>query len=221
MVHLTRHGLEFSGSENALDSLRQTFEREHCVQLKGFLGGELLPLILPAIERAQYHPAHYDQVGSELLMDPNPALEVLFFFFNDQRLFELVQAITGCGRIGFFQGRVYRLDPNPQHTFDWHNDLNQASRMLAMSLNLTVNGFQGGSLQIREVATGKIIREVANTGLGDAVLFRLSGDLEHRVTPLEGETPRISYAGWYQSEPDFHAALRQLRGELVSPANRA
>jgi hypothetical protein len=221
MIRLTRHGLEFSGSENDLDSLRRTFEREHCLLLKGFLGGELVPLILPAIERAQYHPAHYDQVGSELLMEPNAALEALSFFFNDQKLFELVQSITCCGRIGFFRGRVYRLDPNPHHTFDWHNDLNKASRMLAMSLNLTAKGFQGGLLQIREAATGKMIREVANTGFGDAVLFRLSADLEHRVTPVEGQTPRISYAGWYQSEPDFHAALRQLRGEMGSPGNRA
>jgi hypothetical protein len=216
MIRLTRSGMAFVGSQADVDSLRHIFEREHCLLLRGFLGGDLVPLVLPLLKRAQFSPAHYEHVGSELLMEPNAALEILTFLSNDQKLFDLVETITRCQRISSFYGRVYKLAPNPDHTFDWHDDLHEPSRLLAMSLNLSTDQFRGGLLQIREVASGNIIHEVANTGFGDAVMFRLTRDLEHRVTPVDGDTPKISYAGWFKTQPNIYSSLRQLRDQRAS-----
>jgi hypothetical protein len=38
---------------------------------------------------------------------------------------------------------------------------------------------------------------VNNTGFGDAILFRISKDLEHRVTEVVGEVAKTAYAGWF------------------------
>jgi hypothetical protein len=57
---------------------------------------------------------------------------------------------------------------------------------------------------------------VANTGAGDAVLFRIAERLEHRVTSLRGDVPRTAYAGWFLREPRFADVLKERIGR---PAN--
>jgi hypothetical protein len=179
--------------------LRRRFETEHYLQLKGFLHPDVISLILPFLARAEYAPAQYKHVGSELRMEPNAAFDTLSFLANDAKLLALVRKITGCDAIAIFQGRVYRLIPDPLHTFEWHDDLHESSRLVAISINLSEGKFRGGVFQIREVGSGKITGEVANAGLGDAVLFSISKDLQHRVTGVEGDTPRTSFSGWFKS----------------------
>jgi hypothetical protein len=72
-----------------------------------------------------------------------------------------------------------------------------------MSVNLGRQIYSGGVLQIRESESGRIVHEVANTGFGDAVVFRLSHGLKHRVTDVQGGVPREAFAGWFKSEPEF------------------
>lgn len=218
MIQMTRRGLAVTGKDADLKSLRKNFDRQHCLLLKDFLHPEVVSLILPFLQRAEYLPAQYKHVGSELRMEPNLALDTLSFLANDAKLFGLVQMITGCGSIGCFQGRVYRLIPNPQHNFDWHDDLHEPSRLITMSVNLSEGMFRGGVLQIREVSSEEIISEVANTGFGDAVLFRISESLLHRVTGIEGDMPRTSFTGWFKSEPGIHPHARKLDAETFAEA---
>lgn len=216
MIHMTRQGLAFTGTDADVESLRRTFGRHHHLLLKDFLDPEVISLILPLLERAKYCPAEYEGVGSELLMDRNLAVDALSFLTNDARLFSIVQTITGCGSIGSFQGRIYKFVPDPQHVFDWHNDLREHTRMIALSINLSAGTYRGGLLQIREVSSGKIVAEVANTGFGNAVLFRVSRDLEHRVTGLEGDAARTSFAGWFKSEPGLYSDFARLRADSAA-----
>jgi len=215
MIQLTRQGLNFTGVEKDLDSLRREFDRRNCLLLENFLHPEVVSLLLPMIGTATFHLEHHDHVGSELQMEPNVALEFLSFLTNDLKLFDLVQKITSCSRVGCFQGRIYKLIPDPTHILDWHNDFNEPGRLIAMSLNLSTAPFRGGVLQIREVRGGRIVSEVANTGFGNAVIFRISRGLEHQVTQLQGDAPRVSFAGWFRSDPDIRTCWRQLRGDMA------
>jgi Rps23 Pro-64 3,4-dihydroxylase Tpa1-like proline 4-hydroxylase len=79
-----------------------------------------------------------------------------------------------------------------------------------MSLNLSPEPFEGGALQIRETDSKKILFEIANTGLGNAVVFRVDPRLEHRVSPVAGKVPRTAFAGWFfAGECDFHTIVRE------------
>jgi len=216
VIQLTRQGLVFSGMDADLELLRQSFERQYYLLLKDFLHPEITSLILPFLKRAEYFPAQYTHVGSELRMEPNLASDTLSFLCNDSKLFRLVQTITGCGSIGCFQGRVYKLIPDPYHNFDWHDDLSDPSRLTTMSINLSEGRFRGGVLQIRESHSGKIISEVANTDFGSAVLFRISENFEHRVTGIEGDMPRTSFTGWFKSGPGFHFSAKQLQSDTTA-----
>jgi hypothetical protein len=43
----------------------------------------------------------------------------------------------------------------------------------------------------------KLSAQVNNTGFGDVLLFRISKDLEHRVTPIMEGVPKTACAGWF------------------------
>jgi hypothetical protein len=60
--------------------------------------------------------------------------------------------------------------------------------------------------------TKEILHEVHNNGLGDALLFRVSPELEHRVQGVEGDVPKTALAGWFVSGTTFH----QGAGERVN-----
>jgi hypothetical protein len=69
-----------------------------------------------------------------------------------------------------------------------------------MSVNLSPEIYGGGTLQLRNAHTRRVLREVANTGPGDAILFQIAPDLQHPVTAVTGAVPKSAFAGWFQSE---------------------
>lgn len=56
----------------------------------------------------------------------------------------------------------------------------------------------------------EILREVHNTGFGDALLFRISEKLTHRVQDVTGDNPKIAFAGWFLQGEDFLRNLREF-----------
>ena len=54
-----------------------------------------------------------------------------------------------------------------------------------------------------------IMQEIHNTGFGDALLFRISKQLKHRVQEVKGEIPKTAFAGWFLEIEDFLPNLRK------------
>ena len=81
------------------------------------------------------------------------------------------------------------------------------NRLVALSVNLTSERYEGGELQIRDAASGEVTAEVGRTAVGDAVIFRIAERLRHRVSPVRGDVPRIAFAGWFKSAPSFRLVL--------------
>ncbi len=213
MIQLTRVGTTFSGSPEDLDRLRSEFDRQHWIRLSKLLDPELLQLILHRIEQADFLQRTHKGVGVEVCMADKITWGLLHFVSNDPKLFQIIQEITRCGPIGCFDGRVYRMVPGEGHYDSWHDDLGN-NRLMALSINMSAGVYTGGVLEMRDVESGRIIAEVANTGLGDGILFRLSERLEHRVTQVVGTVPKTAFAGWFRSQPDFHGILRERRSSL-------
>ena len=184
-----------------VERLRDEFERDHHVKLPGFLGAGLLDRVRRYIDEGEFSTRVHEGIGTELSLKQGKSPRLLLFLTNDPELFEVVRAITGCDRIGLFNGRIYRMLPSPEHTDSWHDDLD-GKRLIAMSINLSQNPYSGGILELRNEDSREILSHVENTGLGDAVLFRLAAGLKHRVTPVTGRVPRTAYAGWFEAGPD-------------------
>lgn len=208
MIQVTRQGTEFSSSAEALEGLRAQFERRHYFLLPGLVEPGLLALIQRQIDRGEFRERVHERIDSnkELCLTANPGVGALLFLMNDAKLFQIIQDVTRCDRIRSFEGRVYRVNPSAGHHDAWHNDIGE-DRLVAMSINLSREVYSGGVLQIRERESEEIVSEVTNVGPGDAVVFRLSGDFQHRITQVEGSASKTAFAGWFRAQPDSLSLL--------------
>jgi len=209
-IQVTRAGIVFSASAEALGQLRLQFERQHYVRLAQLLEPGLLDFLQAQIDQGKFYERVHAGIKSnkELCMAGNNAFGALLLLMNDEKLFELVRDVTQCERIRCFEGRVYRVIPRRGHHDSWHNDLGD-DRLIGMSINLSREAYRGGILQIRDQDSQRIISEVDNLGIGDAIVFRLSRSLQHRITDVEGEVPKTAFAGWFRAQPDFPSLIKE------------
>ena len=145
-------------SREEVARLRAAFAERHTFKLPGLLGPELFAEISAGVADAEFEPTHHEHfqfghaeaeedVGfvEAVMKDDQPAILLLRFLINDARLFELVQEITGCERIGRFDGRVYRMEPSAYS--GWHDDIGD-NRLVAMSLNLSTAPYEIGRAHV-------------------------------------------------------------------------
>jgi hypothetical protein len=200
MLQLNRKGLVLHGQ---LDVLYERFVTNHCVVLEKLLEPALLEEVQRRIARALWRGTTYDDVGTELTLDDPATIHILLFLLNRPEFLDAVRKITGCAEINYFHGRVYRLAAGPQSQLSWHTDIDPEpqgeQRHVGLSINLSTDVYGGGTFELREVLTRKPLAQINNTGFGDALLFRVSNDLEHRVTEVIDEVAKIACAGWFRT----------------------
>jgi len=207
MLQLTRSALVCTESPESLAEMRRCFDRSHALRLPRLFHPDLLDFVQRAVRTARFVDRADEGLTLEQCMDPNPMLGMLYLIANDGRLFDVIRRVTGCGPIGSFIGRVYLRLAAAGHYDRWHSDVN-GRRLIGMSVNLTEREFEGGRFELRQTDSDRVEWAVANTGPGDAVLFRIADGLQHRVTAVEGHVARVAFAGWFQSGPDLLSLLK-------------
>jgi hypothetical protein len=211
-IQLTNLGLSLSGTVEDLRHRRQEFDRQHCILLPGLFEPTLLQEVQQRLNRAEFYERSDEGIALESCLRDKGISSLLHFLLNNRNFFQVVEQLTGCGRIGCFEGRVYHLNPACGHYDSWHDDMVGHRKMLAVSINLSQAVYRGGVLQIRDQASKQIVHEMANTGLGDGIIFRIASYLEHRVTAVEGSVVRTAFAGWFYSQPDYETLLQASLG---------
>jgi hypothetical protein len=208
-VVVTRRALIVDHDSTAFDALRQAFARDHVVPLPGFFPQEMLTDLWKRFERAEFSRRVEHGVEIEHTLEESAPLALVLVPLNDPALFTVIDRITNCGAIGCFSGRVQlrRASANGGHYYPWHSDASH-DRLVGLSVNLSQQAFEGGLLEIRRAESQRVIAHVANSTPGDAVLFRISPDFEHHVTPVTTEAPRVVLAGWFRRTPEFWASRR-------------
>jgi len=190
-------------TEQEIGQLRDQFGTRNFLHLRGLLEPDLLRYYLDEIAAGRFEERVHEGIGKELWLPDPGVVRGLEFLFNDPLLLELVERVAGCGPVGSFGGRVYRFPPaDGEYSDSWHDDLGH-NRLVAVSLNLSPEPYLGGQLEIRNRHTQATLERIDNPGLGDAVLFRLAEELQHRVTTVRGSVPRTAFAGWFRSAPDY------------------
>lgn len=196
---LTRSGLQGKPGATELAEWRRKFDECHALHWPGFVPGELLEWLLPRLTAASYRVRLHGGVENERVLADTSLLFTLFFLLNDPQLFRVIREITGCGDIADFYGRVgYRhAAGGAGHYYPWHNDCGD-DRLIGLSINLSPEPYTGGVFQLRRKGESELRFTHHNTGLGDAMLFRVRRDLEHHVTRVEGDRPRLIFVGWFR-----------------------
>lgn len=132
----------------------------------------------------------------------------LEFLWNAPALSAAIDRIAGCGPIGCFEGRVYRMLPSHGHYDSWHSDVGE-DRVVAMSVNLSTDCYEGGVTEFRLADESQPFHRLANTGFGDAIIFRIDPSLRHQVTEVTGQAAKTAYAGWFRTSPDYPTLFRR------------
>lgn len=205
MIQLSQKGLLISDHFD-LAKFQQAFSENHCVVLPSLIQEDLLGKIIAQVELAEFFENEHRGLQKEVfatdltIQGENSALHQINFLLNNKTLFNIIQEITQVKGIERFSGRIYRNMPNTGHHLDWHDDTEDPTRLVAMSMSLNKNAYSGGVFQLQDKKTKKIISEVGSGKAGDTHVFRVSPLLEHRVTPTTGAFPRTAAAGWFTSE---------------------
>jgi hypothetical protein len=206
MIEISQKGLEIKDPER-ISELKKEFGEKKCIVLTQLLDKNLIEKILLNVEKAQFHQKeHVDGTkkvfGTDLSIQArNLALHQVHLLLNNSMLFRLIEQITLCRPINGFAGRIYRNMPGTGHKLDWHDDTEDKTRIIALSMNLSREKYSGGVFQIREKESGRILCEVACGNPGDTHIFFVSPKLQHRVTKTTGRFPRTAAAGWFTDEP--------------------
>jgi hypothetical protein len=196
----TRGGIRVHADAQRIAALRDEFARHDVVRLPRFLAPDLLGRVRREIDAGTFVPREDAEIALELHLPESRAFDLLDFVMNSADLFAFVRDVTSCASIRCFTGRIYRFDPHAPHHDSWHDDTGGGTgdRLIGFSLNLG-RAFHGGAFQLRRKDAPEKVVEIANTGDGDAFLFRISVGLEHRVASVEGEHAKTAFAGWFRA----------------------
>jgi hypothetical protein len=194
-LRLTARGAVAGPSESAA-ALREEFDANRCVRLAGLIEPRLLQKIQALLSDATFEPRAHGTISTELCMAQNDCLGLLHFLVNDPAVFQFVQGASGRAALAAFVGRVYRVTASAGHYDSWHSDVGQG-RQVGLSVNLGTEPFRGGVFELRRCEMAAAQVSIANTVPGDAILFAIDDDLEHRITPVEGTIAKTAFAGWF------------------------
>lgn len=207
MAIVTRAGI-VQPPAGDVERWRDEFSRFDCVRIAGLLAMPVLDWIKRSATADAFALYHHDvdPPSVDYRLADQSVQWTLFVMLNDSSLFRIVRDVTGCPPIGCCMPTMYRMGPGPANADTWHDDVD-GRRMIGMSVNIG-GAFDGGVFQIRRGAAGPPRREIANVVDGDAVLFRIGRDLEHRVTEVTGAASKIALVGWFQDRPHALAVLK-------------
>jgi 2OG-Fe(II) oxygenase superfamily len=205
LLEATRAGVTVR-DRAGLAALRAEFERDHVVRLRGLLDHDLLETVRTLIAKGRFSTREDAGIAVELCLEAGRALDLVTFVMNAPQVREAVAIVTGNAQTSIIAGRIYRFDPAVPHHDSWHDDASAGTRLIGFSVNLGAP-FEGGEFQIRRKNDDRVVT-IANIGAGDAILFAIGSEFEHRVRPVHGTTPKTAFAGWFvAAEADIWSAL--------------
>jgi hypothetical protein len=177
--------------------------------MPGFLPPGVLTPLLKQIERSRF--VVKNEVGkgivlatTQLIPVNEPPIMTMLFMLNNPVLFNLIQQVVDCPKLGNFVGRMHRVTAGGEQHIDWHDDALD-NRTVAINISLSTDEYTGGLFQLR--GPDMCLRsEIRHASAGDAFLFRIGRGWSHRVTPvLSGQ--RTVGVGWFRTAPEWQDLL--------------
>jgi hypothetical protein len=208
MIQFTTDGVEVTASPEKLSEASEEFERQKLLHLPGLLSPELADMVRVGIERdgfeepdatsggedSVYRGAYQGgKVGQDLRQ--GPVAQVIEERTNDRQLLDFVQTITGSPPLTRCIGRVFRLFPMDED-LPWHTDA-EGGRLADLIIDLSAVPHEGARFEMRDGRTQEILNAVDEMAFGDAMLIRISPDLEHHYKAVTGSVPKVTFSGWF------------------------
>lgn len=203
MLQITYDGI-IEPTPDQLAELTRTFSDQHFVHLRGLIERSFLDQLVDRIEQVEFREDLTDNIGCvERCADPRID-HGMQFMLNQEPILKTISSIVGK-EVHRWLGNTVRRTPGADHFSNWHNDTtppveiegDRYRRVVPLSLNLTRHRFEGGNLRMRTVPDEKEFADIENKEPGDALMFRIGPDLQHRVADVTGTVPRLVHVGWF------------------------
>lgn len=160
-----------------------------------------LAILRNLCNRSSFVPDTVENLGDREVERPRRAGGALTLALQRAGLLRWLEVATGCGALARVDGRVVQTRPNNRDQLDWHDDLNDPARRLAVTINLTETPYCGGAFELRDARTRELLTTHHHTDPGAMLVFDVARDLEHRVLPVTAGGPRRVYTGWFYKAP--------------------
>ena len=182
-------------------SYQREFAETNCIFIQDFLSQKVLDNLLKKITTKDFLTKieldGVEKFGNVLALPSHHiAVMILNMMLNDNNLLSILQEITDCEKINDFVGRVHRSNIKELHEIGWHGD-NSDNRLLAITLCLGTTVYTGAEFQLRKKQTAINLRQFGQLNAGEAIIFKISPELEHRLAPLQSGQRTVG-VGWFR-----------------------
>lgn len=195
MLNIAMTATHLQDNPAELARLDQQFKTAHAITLENVLEPGLLAKLQSMLVSTAFFPRTLPEIGVQEVGDQDRASSILNLVLGRPGLYRWLEQLTGCGPIGGVEGSVMRLSQG--QFLDWHDDMNDPRRALAVTICLADLPYEGGHFQLRRKKSSELSFNHLHTQSGTAVIFEINPTLEHRVTEIQSVQPRTVYAGWF------------------------
>jgi hypothetical protein len=187
----------FAESDSVAAGIGAAIQHRQPVVLEGFVDDQLLQLLVPIWSGASFIPSPVDRVGLRSLETPGNAGAALCLALARPEVLRVIGSLLGGPALTGVAGAIARFAAGAEEGLDWHDDLAEPERKLAITINLGTTRYQGGAFEFRDLASGAPPFRHVHATPGEALLFPIGAGLQHRVLPVTGGGPRTVFAGWF------------------------
>lgn len=183
----------------------QFFKKNNYLKISNFLDSELALRVKTELKKSNFIETAY-KVGKDETFYDGP-LPVLSFLTRTPLMYQYIETLTERKAVDFI-ARGFRMTSKSKG-YEWHTDQTH-SQSVGITVCLSKKKYQGGTFLMRHISNPQTIIEIENTIFGDAILFGVGEGWEHKVTPVTGIQPKMSFVGWFFSEkitPDIFTNL--------------
>jgi hypothetical protein len=183
------------------------FAEQRAIVCRDIFDPALADRMLAAARGTAFREDHVAELGTRAVEEPQRVGGTINVLLNRPDLFRWLEAVTGRTGLAGAEGRLVQTRAGGGDALEWHNDLQQSRRALAITISLTEAVYNGGLFELRRVDDPATTRCFTHARAGTALIFDLGSDIEHRVQPLSSGGPRRVFTGWFMREAVLPAAI--------------
>lgn len=181
----------------ALARTRAELARDAAISVVPAWEDGLLERLLRICREAAFVPETIGRIGSRTIEEHDVAGRLIRFLLERPAFLEWAATVTGCEPLRHVDGLIGEMAADTEQRLDWHDDLNDGGfRRLAIIMHLSEAPCAGGTFEIREKASERMLFRQEVQPAGTLTLFRIGPTLHHRVTPVRSGGPRRVFGGW-------------------------
>jgi hypothetical protein len=193
------------------------FAENHALLIDNPFEPELLDAIRGAARACEWTDERIEGISRRQVEKVPRAAPAMRFALARPALYAWLGEATGCGPLTAVSGFVGQARANTHDVIEWHNDMARPRRRLAVIINLSDDGYEGGEFELRYSGSGRMVLRHRHMTPGSTLIFRVAMGLEHRVLPVISGGPRRVFAGWFYGPDAVRPMVSDCAGEAASP----